>query len=165
MNCRTHEHRHFERTLRSTDTIPGPRLAEGRSKYNQTACCLSRGSLSLPSRGWGDENLLAHAKPERSPVDCKVRRGVALNYEHCKLLRVEELCCTIREERAKLSSSNGRSVASRSFETSARSPCRTERRETRRASWHTTTLLLRVRHRRAVAQRHSTVAPLAATSP
>lgn len=30
MNCRTHEHRHFERTLRSTDTIPGPRLAEGR---------------------------------------------------------------------------------------------------------------------------------------
>jgi len=31
VNCRTHEHRHFERTLRSTDTIPGPRLAEGRS--------------------------------------------------------------------------------------------------------------------------------------
>lgn len=30
MNCRTHEHRHFERTLRSTDPIPGPRLAEGR---------------------------------------------------------------------------------------------------------------------------------------
>lgn len=32
MNCRTHEHRHFERTLRSTDPIPGPRLAEGRTK-------------------------------------------------------------------------------------------------------------------------------------
>ena len=30
MNCRTHEHRHFERILRSTDIIPGPRLAEGR---------------------------------------------------------------------------------------------------------------------------------------
>lgn len=30
MNCRTHEHRHFERTLRSSDTIPGPLLAEGR---------------------------------------------------------------------------------------------------------------------------------------
>lgn len=30
MNCRTHEHRHFERTLRSSDTVPGPRLAEGR---------------------------------------------------------------------------------------------------------------------------------------
>lgn len=30
MNCRTHEHRHFERTLRSWDSIPGPLLAEGR---------------------------------------------------------------------------------------------------------------------------------------
>lgn len=38
MNCRTHEHRHFERTLRSTDTIPGPRLAEGRFRtIDQTA--------------------------------------------------------------------------------------------------------------------------------
>lgn len=35
VNCRTHEHRHFERTLRSTDTIPGPRLAEGRFSYNK----------------------------------------------------------------------------------------------------------------------------------
>lgn len=38
MNCRTHEHRHFERTLRSTDTIPGPRLAEGRFSTRHTAC-------------------------------------------------------------------------------------------------------------------------------
>lgn len=38
VNCRTHEHRHFERTLRSTDTIPGPRLAEGRSRNPNTAC-------------------------------------------------------------------------------------------------------------------------------
>lgn len=30
VNCRTHEHRHFERTLRSLDTVPGPLLAEGR---------------------------------------------------------------------------------------------------------------------------------------
>lgn len=30
MNCRTHEHRHFERTLRSLDTVPRPLLAEGR---------------------------------------------------------------------------------------------------------------------------------------
>lgn len=38
VNCRTHEHRHFERTLRSTDTVPGPRLAEGRfCMYDQTA--------------------------------------------------------------------------------------------------------------------------------
>lgn len=45
VNCRTHEHRHFERTLRSTDTIPGPRLAEGRFKYNkQTArACFLQG--------------------------------------------------------------------------------------------------------------------------
>lgn len=30
VNCRTHEHRHFERTLRSWDFTPGPLLAEGR---------------------------------------------------------------------------------------------------------------------------------------
>lgn len=37
MNCRTHEHRRFERTLRSSDTVPGPRLAEGRINYQTTA--------------------------------------------------------------------------------------------------------------------------------
>ena len=42
VNCRTHEHRHFERTLRSTDTIPGPRLAEGRSRNPNTACVAYR---------------------------------------------------------------------------------------------------------------------------
>lgn len=42
MNCRTHEHRHFERTLRSTDTIPGPRLAEGCSRKPKTACVAYR---------------------------------------------------------------------------------------------------------------------------
>ena len=50
MNCRTHEHRHFERTLRSTDTIPGPRLAEGRLLYNQTACCCKTTSDELSVR-------------------------------------------------------------------------------------------------------------------
>lgn len=35
VNCRTHEHRHFERTLRSTDPIPGPHLAEGRLLYKK----------------------------------------------------------------------------------------------------------------------------------
>lgn len=47
MNCRTHEHRHFERTLRSTDTIPGPRLAEGCSRKPKTACVACRFSLSV----------------------------------------------------------------------------------------------------------------------
>jgi hypothetical protein len=30
VNCRTHEHRHFERTLRVSDSVRNPRLAEGR---------------------------------------------------------------------------------------------------------------------------------------
>ena len=34
MNCRTLEHRHFERTLRSSDTVPGPLLAEGRFNFH-----------------------------------------------------------------------------------------------------------------------------------
>jgi hypothetical protein len=52
VNCRTHEHRHFERTLRSSDTIPGPRLAEGRSiKQDQTACrSWKRTAKRLPER-------------------------------------------------------------------------------------------------------------------
>lgn len=33
VNCRTHEHRHFERTLRSSDSVPGPHLAEGRINF------------------------------------------------------------------------------------------------------------------------------------
>lgn len=39
VNCRTHEHRHFERTLRSWDTIPGPLLTEGRA--NNQDCLMS----------------------------------------------------------------------------------------------------------------------------
>jgi hypothetical protein len=31
VNCRTHEHRHFERTLRVSDSVRNPRLAEGRT--------------------------------------------------------------------------------------------------------------------------------------
>lgn len=44
MNCRTHEHRHFERTLRSSDTVPGPLPSEGRVLF-QNDC--RRGSSSF----------------------------------------------------------------------------------------------------------------------
>jgi len=49
LNCRTHEHRHFERTLLSTETIPGPRLAEGRFGKLKTAC--ARGSRESAAPG------------------------------------------------------------------------------------------------------------------
>lgn len=46
MNCRTHEHRHFERTLRSPDTVPGPLLAEGRVLHED--CSVSRRARACP---------------------------------------------------------------------------------------------------------------------
>lgn len=45
MNCRIHEHRHFERTLRSLDTVPGPFLAEGRFYFQD--CPVLNVALSL----------------------------------------------------------------------------------------------------------------------
>lgn len=65
MNCRTHEHRHFERTLRSTDTIPGPRLAEGR---------FSTSKLLAPLRA-GPTRPFAQTAYERS-LDVRPRRAV-----------------------------------------------------------------------------------------
>ena len=76
MNCRTHEHRHFERTLRSTDTIPGPRLAEGRFTTNHAACA------GAASRGTAYERSLsvrpgAGRKRERDGGDDGERRDAA----------------------------------------------------------------------------------------
>ena len=41
VNCRTHEYRHFEHTLRSMDIIFGSGLAEGRSR-NLNTCIAHR---------------------------------------------------------------------------------------------------------------------------
>lgn len=52
VNCRTHEHRHFERTLRSLDTVPGPLLAEGRFNFHDCpVCCYTRLRLINKCRG------------------------------------------------------------------------------------------------------------------
>lgn len=40
VNCRTHEHRQFERTLRSLDPVPGPLLTEGRFNFHDCPVCV-----------------------------------------------------------------------------------------------------------------------------
>ena len=77
VNCRTHEHRHFERTLRSMDTISGSGLAEGRSR-NPNTCIAYRYSSYI----WSFFPLSFFIIPvvifkiERFRVGCqKSRRG------------------------------------------------------------------------------------------
>ena len=77
VNCRTHEHRHFERTLRSMDTISGSGLAEGRSR-NPNTCIAYRYSSYI----WSFFSLSFFIIPvvvfkiERFRVGCqKSRRG------------------------------------------------------------------------------------------
>lgn len=65
MNCRTHEHRHFERTLRSTDTIPGPRLAEGR--FNKPKLLAPPLREKLRKRRTSDRWTFARERDARVP--------------------------------------------------------------------------------------------------
>lgn len=50
MNCRTHEHRHFERTLRVSDHVRNPRLSEGRAncKTLPVACARLTARARVP---------------------------------------------------------------------------------------------------------------------
>lgn len=60
VNCRTHEHRHFERTLRSTEMSPGPRLAEGRSK-NKTRLLVLYERINWAFAGARNRERLNHS--------------------------------------------------------------------------------------------------------
>jgi hypothetical protein len=54
VNCRTHEHRHFERTLRVSDSVRNPRLAEGRTTLESARTQRSplAGGRTADGRAW-----------------------------------------------------------------------------------------------------------------
>lgn len=78
VNCRTHEHRHFERTLRSTELSPGPRLAEGRSIKTTRLLVEYLFICSTERIGW------AFVGADASSHEGVSANGVALNEKYFK---------------------------------------------------------------------------------
>ncbi|KAK9701459.1 hypothetical protein QE152_g30544 [Popillia japonica] len=81
---RTLEHRHFERTLRSSDTVPGPLLAEGRFNIHDCAACndavaISAGLIAIRCAA------LSHARTLLVKVQCSAARSLSLDRPDEKL--------------------------------------------------------------------------------
>jgi hypothetical protein len=72
VNCRTHEHRHFERTLRVSDSVRYPHLAEGREDVKT---CRSRRALAARRgrRSWADVATRVAAAPQVVLAQAKQR--------------------------------------------------------------------------------------------
>jgi hypothetical protein len=94
VNCRTHEHRHFERTLRVSDSIRYPHLAEGRitmTSYGRCRLLQSRKRARFPSilRGRGLGTQVARASV-RTDVSLGASRRRCFDEETVKpsLLRI-----------------------------------------------------------------------------
>lgn len=84
MNCRTHEHRHFERTLRSTDPIPGPRLDEGRST-NKTRLLCSRSHFVVRTR---KKSVSLNVRRARARRRSKRKRDLSMKNDDLENLNI-----------------------------------------------------------------------------
>lgn len=95
MNCRTHEHRHFERTLRVSDFIRYPHLAEGRitmTSYGRLPPDAVAESVPLDRMKFFTDSRRVDASKARSGVRAYVSLGVFLAGRRAAACRTSCLC-------------------------------------------------------------------------